>query len=157
MQRLISYYASLGERDKKALTLVAFCSPFLIYLVLIQPLYSYYQSSRQAFQEARDLLAWMELNRTAIPTQANTASKEQASGTDVIQHLSSTAETAGITLDRLQPQGTGVQVWFQEVEFRKLMDWLQRLKDEGITLESISLDRSVKNGFVSAQLLLSHN
>lgn len=156
MQRLVNAYANLSERDRKALKLVALFSPVLVYLVLVQPLFGFYQSARNEFQEARDLLAWMEQNRHNVAAQANAVATEQASGTDVIQRLSFTAEAGGITLDRLQPQGShGVQVWFQEVEFRKLMDWLQRLKDEGITLESVSVDRTVKEGFVSAQCIFT--
>jgi general secretion pathway protein M len=144
----------LNERDQKALKLIALFSPALIYLVLVQPLFSYYQSSRSEFQEAQGLLAWMEANKHRIQPQGAT-NNSQISNTDAVQRLSAAAENAGIAIDRLQPQGNkGVQVWFQSVDFAKLSQWLLTLQQQGLVVESLSLDSTAKPGMVSAQCLI---
>jgi len=67
------------------------------------------------------------------------------------------AKRSGIRIGRFQPKGeTEAQVWFDDVEFDKLLDFLARLElDYGLSIVDLSVNNSNAPGLVNARLKFS--
>ncbi|MCK9503789.1 MAG: type II secretion system protein M [Porticoccaceae bacterium] len=154
LEKLVNLYTSLSERDRNAAKLLLLCFPALIYFAVIQPLYHSYQQSRLDFESSQALLKWMLDNQENVAPQKK-QSENFTAGNDLIQTLSISADTMAISFDRIQPQGDhSVRFWIQEIAFDKLVMWLSAINKQGLSIETISIDRTLNSGIVSVQCSL---
>jgi general secretion pathway protein M len=151
---LETYLSGLSEKDQRALKLLAlFCAPLLVYFMLLKPSYHYYAEAKSDHMEGRELLAWMEQNKSNIPAVQAPQSKSQS--LPLSQFVSSSAETKQISITRLQPQGEkGVRIWMNEVNFASLIEFLTHLSNNGFNINSITVDKTTNPGVVNAQCLI---
>jgi len=149
-----TYLSGLSEKDQRALKLLAlFCVPLLVYFMLLEPSYHYYAEAKSDYMEGRELLAWMEQNKSNIPAAQAPQSKFQS--LPLSQFVSSSAETKQISITRLQPQGDkGVRIWMNEVNFTSLIEFLTHLSNNGFSINSITVDKTTNPGVVNAQCLI---
>ena len=154
MKKLNHYYSALSEKDQKALKLLAlFCGPLLLYFVILKPGYSYYNEAKENYLESSELLTWIEQNKPKVQTTQGPKSNSQE--LPLSQYISTTAETKKISITRLQPQGDqGVRIWMNEVSFSSLMEYLSELSNNGLTISSITVDKTTNPGVVNAQCLI---
>lgn len=70
--------------------------------------------------------------------------------------LTRSAEAAGITLARIEPQGDGLTATVDEAPFDDVLSWIARMEDaERMRLTAIELDRRPEPGIVSVRLTLA--
>jgi general secretion pathway protein M len=71
--------------------------------------------------------------------------------------LTSSAESLGLRISRLQPNSRGgVQLRMESVAFDALLRWLHGLEEQqGLLLEEVSVSQSGAPGIVSASLRVS--
>ncbi len=155
MNALIARYQSLPDRDRRALQLLAlFLAPLLLYLLLLKPSVNYYASAKANYSDKQQLLDWMKSNAALIP--ANTQTTQRNADLPLLQVASQTAAESGLKLDRVQPRGDNrVRIWLNEVAFQQLILWYSKLQQNGITIASVSIDKTKKPGIVSVQCLLT--
>ena len=155
MRKIKHYFYSLSECDQKALKLlVVFVAPLLLYILIINPSFTYYTKAKTDYQESRELLAWISSNKTNIST-AN-SSPTTASNLPLSQFVSTSADENKISISRLQPQGeNNVRIWLNEAEFSALTEWLSTLTDKGLKINSITVDKTPIPGIVNAQCLIT--
>lgn len=155
-QKLVGSYQTLNERDRKlVLVMLLVGLPLLVYLLCLRPLYNFYENNKQAFVDNRDLLQWMHQQKVSITSSENSSSTASA-GKDLIQIVSTEAEKQGMSIDRLQPQGADkIRLWSQEVAFPSLVTWLVSVQQQGLTIETVSIDQTNVSGKVSFQGTLS--
>ncbi len=66
------------------------------------------------------------------------------------------AAKAGLTIARIEPQGTNVAVSLEAVGFDALVDWLAALDhDAGVTVVDLKVDRRPDPGIVTVQVTLT--
>ncbi|MDX2349616.1 MAG: type II secretion system protein M [Porticoccus sp.] len=155
MEKIKHYFYSLPEKDQKALKLlVLFIAPLLVYLLVIKPSFTYYAEAKADYQESRELLAWINSNKTNISTAKS--SPTIAPNVPLSQFVSTSADENKISISRLQPQGeNNVRIWLSEAEFSALTDWLLKLTDKGLKISSITIDKTPASGVVNAQCLIT--
>ena len=154
IKSLEAYFSELSEKDQRALKLLAlFCVPLLVYFILLEPSYHYYNASKSDYLKGRELLSWMEQNKSKIATDQTPQKKRQE--LPLSQFVSSSAEAKKISITRLQPQGNqGVRIWMNEVNFASLIDFLSTLSENGFNINSITVDKTTSPGVVNAQCLI---
>lgn len=156
MKTFNDYFAALSEQDQKALKLLAlFCGPLLLYFIILKPGYSYYNEAKESHLESSQLLTWIEQNKSKV--QTTQVSKGKSPELPLSQYISTSAETKKISITRLQPQGDkGVRIWMNEVSFSSLMEYLSELSNNGLTISSITVDKTTNPGVVNAQCLINN-
>jgi general secretion pathway protein M len=56
------------------------------------------------------------------------------------------------------PSGNGVRVQLEEAPFDDMIPWLAKLDESyGLSIESITLDRTAKPGLVNASITFTHS
>ena len=69
--------------------------------------------------------------------------------------VTQSAESAGLSLRRLEPEGDRLRVAIEDEHFAKLVLWIADLEaEQDVTLAAIEIDRRLAPGTVSARLLL---
>lgn len=69
--------------------------------------------------------------------------------------VTTTAETAGLKLRRLEPSGTALSVTFDDAPYTALIGWLDVLtREEGSRIVSVEIARRPPPGIVSARIML---
>ncbi len=75
--------------------------------------------------------------------------------TPLATRVTQSAEAAGITLTRLEPEGAGLRLTLPETPFDTVIGWLARLEpDHGIRIAAAEIDRRTAPGTVSARILV---
>ncbi len=153
MKPISDYTRSLSANDRRALVFLLAAIACLGALALVKVSCDYYLAGKQRFAEASALLTWMHDNRGAI--EHRPAGPQRSGEGNLLRTLTTTAQSAEITLDRVQPdRESSIRLWLQEVEFAALLAWLSALSEKGVTIASIAIDRTPAPGVVSVQLLL---
>lgn len=69
--------------------------------------------------------------------------------------VTSSAEAAGLSLSRLEPEGERLRVTLEEASFAQVVLWISDLEaEQGVALAAIEMDRRTAPSVVSARLLL---
>ena len=156
LSRHLERLSTLDARERKVLkALILFLAVLLVYFGIWSPLHRYHESSLVKRDTACGLLQYMRSSEKQARTVSVTK-KQRPSGQSLITDISNVAKDQGIQPNRIQPEGgTAVIVWFDNVVFNDLMDWLVLLHGEyGVSVEQISIDRQAKPGLVNARVLL---
>ena len=156
LSRHLERLSTLDARERKVLkALILFLAVLLVYFGIWSPLHRYHESSLVKRDTAFGLLQYMRSSEKQARTVSVTK-KQRPSGQSLITDISNVAKDQGIQPNRIQPEGgTAVIVWFDNVVFNDLMDWLVLLHGEyGVSVEQISIDRQAKPGLVNARVLL---
>jgi general secretion pathway protein M len=78
--------------------------------------------------------------------------------TPLSTRVTQSAETAGLILRRLEPEGDMLRVTVDDVAFANVMLWLSDLEvTQSVIVAAIEIDRRTAPGIVSARLLLKAN
>ena len=104
-------------------------------------------------------LAWMNEAVQTIKSSGGGASAGGAGlGDKSLSQLSELgAKRSGVRVGRFQPKGeTEAQIWFDDVEFDKLIDYMARLElDYALSIEELSVTSANASGMVNARLKFS--
>jgi general secretion pathway protein M len=146
-------WQQLPPRDRLALQgLGAFFSALLLYLLIWQPIQQQLQTSRNWYAQQRELHSYL----LAHAEQARAAASEplQQIDPDALQGLvTSSAQAAGLSIERVDSDSSGLQVNLAPSAFVNLLPWLQQLQGRGVGFNEVSLERDDK-GLVLARLSL---
>lgn len=116
-----------------------------------------WQPVQQARQDTRDRIAALDrsiaLARAAGPALGQTP--RQAGDEAPATRITRTASEAGLSIRRLEPEGGGFAVSFDQVPFDVLIAWLTDLEaGDGLAATALDLERQTTPGVVSARIQL---
>jgi general secretion pathway protein M len=146
-------WQQLPPRDRLALQgLGAFFTALLLYMLIWQPIQQQLQASRNWYAQQSELhsylLAHAEQARLAAATPQQHIDPEDLQGL-----VTSSAKTAGLSIERVDSDSSGLQVNLAPSAFVNLLPWLQQLHSSGVGFSEVSLERG-DNGLVLARLSL---
>lgn len=146
---------ALSDKDKRALILLTlFLVPLIAYFIILRPSYGYYSAAKESYSENKALLEWVDINSRRIATNPQEATVKTA--LPLLELLTTSADKNVLKITRIQPESDNkVRVWLDEAEFAKLIAWLTELTGSGVTISSISIDKTNEPGFVNTQCLFS--
>jgi general secretion pathway protein M len=143
--------AGLSARERMAVAGAAVLLACLAGWALVwQPL----QESRQAAHERiAELDRAIALARAAGPAFHETRQPQRSEAPAAL--ITRTASEAGLFIRRMEPEGNGFAVSFDQVPFDYMITWLAELETrEGIAVTTLDLERQTTPGVVSARIHL---
>jgi general secretion pathway protein M len=161
MQKLKDWFFSLQPRERAlvaggggVLLLVA------IYLLALAPFYSAVNGSAQRVEKKEGDLAWMRsVGGEVIALSASAPSAAAPSGESLVVLIDRSARECGLAsaLTGQTPSGeNGIRVRLEGAEFDKVVVCLGSLQQaHSVAIESATIDRTAKPGFVNASLVLT--
>jgi general secretion pathway protein M len=106
---------------------------------------------------ALDRYASVKAKITALKT-VHAASAASGGRPSLDQFVGQTAAEAGFTLDRASTQGAGrTSINIASARMSPLLDWISRLEQAGISVQTISIVPGATDGTVTVQALLQEN
>lgn len=155
------WWQEQSARDRRILRIGSiFLVLALIYLLLWQPLHQKRDKYRQQITEQRQLLQWMHersAEAKALMKQPGGQRHQPIKGS-LLSLVDKEARKAGLGkgLKRVEPAGTDqVRLWFDAVEFNRLVAWLGSLENKfGTRIDSAVIDRTETVGRVNARLVI---
>lgn len=117
-----------------------------------QPLAAGRAAIEADISEARTLIAAVERFPKDEASEARPPSSVE---TPISTRLTRSAEAAGVTLARIEPQGAGLTAIVTSAPFDDIIAWIAAMEDtERMRLTEIELDRRPELGVVSARLTM---
>lgn len=104
-----------------------------------------------------DIAAYQLVSVTALQRPAHGAIPVTAAppAVPIATRVTQSADSAGLQLRRLAPEGEGLRVTLDDVDFGAAMLWVAEMEvAQGIRVAAIEVDRRPEPGVVSARLLL---
>ncbi|UCC56330.1 MAG: type II secretion system protein M [Gammaproteobacteria bacterium] len=154
------WLAGLAPRERVIVYAVAaLLVVILIYVVLVQPLYSRYDRLESNVAQQRETLQWMQQNAVTVgqlkgakPAAEGLAGRSLLSVTDAAAR----AANLGSALKRVEPEGSdAVRVWLDGAAFDVVVGWLEVMSSRyGADVDTITLERAQAVGRVNVRLTL---
>ncbi|MBA6418981.1 type II secretion system protein GspM [Pseudomonas neustonica] len=153
-----SWWAGLAPRERLILLAGSvFLLVMAFWLVIWEPLIA---GRAELRQEVRTLSAerlWMEQVVDDVRRRARMSQGETSSSGSVLTLVEVSAHAAGLkeALSRVQPEGQGARLSFDQVGMDALLSWLADLEQrQGLQVTQLALDVTEAKGMVSARLLV---
>lgn len=147
----MSALSNLSARERALLLLV-------LPLVLLLAGWRFGWVPLEALRESREaeIATWRLVAEAA--SAASTGPGPEAAPVDAAPfaaRVTSSAEAAGLSLSRLEPEGDRLRVTVEEAPFAQVVLWISDLEaEQGVLLAAIEMDRRTAPAAVSARLLL---
>lgn len=160
--KLVAQYDQLPKRDQQALLVMSVAILLaVLYFAIWRPAVSFHDRAESSRENAAELLAWMNANRTSIQALAEggaggTTTSSITDGRALMSTVTRSAGDSGLSLNRFEPSGdSAIRVWLENVSFQKVAAWLEKLSGQhGIVVDQASFDREDAPGMVSVRLTL---
>lgn len=163
--KLTAQYDQLPRRDQQALMVLGIAVFLgLLYFAVWRPAAAYHDNAVNSRENAEELLAWMEANRSSLQRLSGGSSgpssasvDKPADGRALMALVTRTAGESGLSLQRFEPSGDdAIRVWLEKVPFGQVASWLEILNtNNGVEIEQASMDRQNEPGLVSVRLTLT--
>jgi general secretion pathway protein M len=149
-----AWWQQLNSREQTLIGLMsAVVMIFVLYSVIWQPLNNNLGNAKQKLVRQQALLTWVTDNTKRYKEAQGGNGKSQSKGS-LSGVVNRTANSYQLTLTRMQPQGSDIQVWLDSVPFTQLLFWLEHLvSTENMQVKSIDLTRADKSGEVKVRRL----
>lgn len=147
-------WLSLNSREKQLVIIMGSVVVFFIlYSAIWKPLNNNISSATSKVERYQKLHHWVQTETVRYKSIAGSASKDKNKGS-LSSVLNKTAGRNQISITRMQPQASDIQVWIEEVSFNQLLTWLEQLSGrEGIRVKSIDLINTDQPGVVKVRRL----
>ncbi len=150
------YWDGLAVREKRLLLIagIAIVAWLVVYGVVKPLQVSERQATNRLNSSRATLVQMQEITAEIQALRAAGAGVVQADFSQPLDVLvNRSAREAGIKVTGLNQQQSSLQVKLEDVDFQKLIGWLQRLEQQGITIENIEMKRGEAEGLVNVQSL----
>jgi len=133
---------------------------FLIYILVLSPIHSGYDSLRNTVDEQRTTALWMQKSAQTLTRLKRSSGRaaQGLGGRSLLSVADSTARAGGLgpALKRVEPEGSdSVRVWLDGAPFDVVVKWLGTLSTiHGVNAETVTMERSGTAGRVNARLTL---
>ena len=159
MNKLRAWYDGLQTREQR---MVLYGGVALALIILfggiLLPLQSAVSDVLSRNETKRQDLVWMRANVAEVRASGNIVPADSSDPPVVV--VDRVGRAAGLTdsLRGTQPNGNGVRVQLEGAPFDTVIGWVATLDQRyGLSIESISIDRTVKPGLVNASITFSQN
>lgn len=153
------WYAAQSPRDQRVVLLLAgFVAAVLLWLLVWVPVRDALASAERrhaaALADHRWIVANADQARRAAALRGGSGGAR--SGQALLSTVANSARSAGLTLNRFQPEGNdALAVSLDDVRFEDLLPWLETLgSKEGIRVRQATVDGRDEPGHVRARLVL---
>ena len=146
-----SWWDDRAERERQLLaTLGALAAIVLLVLLVIRPL----QAARAA--ALADIRTYETLSASLRAAGPDLGRRAALGGGSLPTVITGSAATAGLTIQRLEPENGQTRVVIENASYDTIVTWLSELeRGGGVRIAEVKLDRRPTSGMVGVQLLLA--
>jgi general secretion pathway protein M len=161
MQQLRDWFFSLQPRERTVVIVGGVLVLLVaIYMLALAPFYSAINARAERVARKEGDLAWMRsIGGELMALNASATTAPGPSNESLVVLIDRTARECGLgsSLTGQTPNGeSGIRVRLEQAEFDKLVVCLGSLQQShSVTIESATIDRTGKPGFVNASLVLT--
>lgn len=156
-----TWWAGLAPRERAILGAgLAVLLVLILWLWVWEPIAKGRSELRSEVAALQAELGWMEQVSDQVrrrAAQSSAAAGASAAGGSVLTLVEVAANASGLKSDieRVQPEGQGARLWFDEVGFDRLIAWLGQLEQRhGLKVSQLAVDARGEPGMVSARVLV---
>jgi general secretion pathway protein M len=148
------WWQQLNNREQRLVGIMSMLvAIFILYSAVWQPLNDSLAKANKKLVRQQTLLTWVT-DSTARYKQAKGNTKANNAGDSLSGIVNQSANSYRLTISRMQPQGSNLQVWVDSVPFTKLLFWLEHLaNNEGVQVQGIDLTHAERTGEVRVRRL----
>lgn len=150
-------WEGLQAREQQVLRLGAVIfGLLLLYLFVIDPVYSGRGEAEQRLQATRQAFAVAQQQASDLKASSPGAAGIPVSGS-LLTRVESSAQKEGLrgALKRLQPSGNDqIQVSLEGASYQQVMQWLSKLRLEGISAQRADIQVDRQSDLLQVQLVL---
>jgi general secretion pathway protein M len=154
MNKLRAWYERLQTREQRMVIYGGIALALIILFGgILLPLQSAVSSATSRNETKRQDLVWIRANAAEVRASGNDLPIDANEPPVVV--VDRVGRAAGLTdsLRGTQPNGNGVRVQLEGAPFDTVVTWLATLDQRyGLSIESITVDRTVKPGLVNASI-----
>lgn len=153
INELKEWYQGLAKREQQ-LTLAASIVIVigLIFQLVISPINKYAEKAERNLTKKQDLLVLVK--ESSAKLKQLKASGQTVTRGSLNQIVPNSARNAGITISGTRPQGEELQVQLEQIEFNKLLNWLEQLSTKnGLRITAIDINAGDDPGTVNVRRL----
>ena len=146
----------LPEKDRQALLLLSVFAALLIFIFAIYlPAQSYHDRARQNAQIGQELYQWLE-SKEQQAKSTSPKSQAKSSNRSLLTLVTETAKSSGLSLKRVQPEGSDrIRLWLEAAPFNQMIIAIDKLQSlHNLKIDELSMDRK-DSGKVDARATLS--
>ncbi|GHG03946.1 type II secretion system protein GspM [Thalassotalea marina] len=147
------WWQNLQTREQQlVLVMLPFVVIFMFYQLIWSPLNEAIAAADKKLSRQQELATWV--NTETARLKASTGGQAKGWTGSLSSAINRSARQRNITISRVQPQGSDVQVWIDNIEFNRLLDWFSVLANEqGIYVKSVDLTQGNAAGEVVVKRL----
>ncbi|SDS69673.1 general secretion pathway protein M [Halopseudomonas xinjiangensis] len=155
-----TWWAGLAPRERAILAAgLAVLVVLMLWLLVWEPIAKSRAELRAEVATLSAELGWMEQVADRVRRKASQGSDaaSAAAGGSVLTLVEVAANASGIkaNIERVQPEGQGARLWFDQVGFDRLIAWLGQLEQRhGLKISQLAVDARGEAGMVSARVLV---
>jgi general secretion pathway protein M len=152
-----NWLLSLDQRERYLLILGGVAGIFLILLSMLLNVHDEKAKQERFVGLGIEKMEWVADAVQTLKSAKGGGIDPQFRGKSLIQVSELASSRSGIRSTRFQPGGgNDAQIWFEEVPFSALMQYLSRLEqDFGVIIESVSINSAKTAGLVNARVKFS--
>ncbi len=157
---MMVWWAGLAPRERVILSVgLAVLAVMMLWLMVWEPVAKARADLRAEVATLSAELGWMEQVADRVRRRALQGSDTAAAapGGSVLTLVEVAANASGIkaNIERVQPEGQGARLWFDQVGFDRLIVWLGQLEQRhGLKVSQLAVDARGESGMVSARVLV---
>ncbi|ALT00062.1 type II secretion system protein GspM [Lacimicrobium alkaliphilum] len=154
MNPILQKFRQLSEREQRLVVLVAaFMAMLLFYLLVWSPLNQSVERNRTAIENQKELLSWVQQNANRIIQLKQSGGSASRFTGSLTQAVNQSANQHDIMITRMQPQNEQLQVWVDEADFNKVLNWLEAIESQGIVILDADFSETSTPGHIRIRRL----
>ncbi|MCY4045668.1 MAG: type II secretion system protein GspM [Cellvibrionales bacterium] len=152
-----NWFMSLDLRERNLLMFGGTAGVLLILLSMLLSVHDEKAKQERFVGQGVEKMEWVADAVQTLKSAKGGGVDPQFRGKSLIQVSELAANRSGIRSTRFQPGGgNDAQIWFEEVPFSALMQYISRLEqDFGVIVESVSINSAKTIGLVNARVKFS--
>jgi len=149
------WFNELEQREQRLISVMTVLLIIAgIYFLAIQPLQERIERAEAKLVTEQKLLAWVEKNATKIVRLRSQSGRSVNNGS-LDQLINRSARQHNITINRLQPQNSKMQVMIDKAPFHQILQWVQTMQlTYGLTIEIADFRQDNQSGFVKTRIVV---
>lgn len=150
------WFNELEQREQRLISIMAVLLIITgIYFLAIQPLQERIERAEAKLVTEQKLLAWVEKNATKIVRLRGLSGRSSNNNGSLDQLINRSARQHNITINRLQPQNSKMQVMIDKAPFHQILQWVQTMQlTYGLTIEIADFRQDNQSGFVKTRIVV---
>lgn len=146
MSGMLNWWNGLQASERRTLAIAApVVALLLLYLLLIEPLWGYYQQHQRANQNLVASYQWLHQQAGTAATAPQVCQRVLPLNDEPRSALSASLRQQGLPQQQWQNLGEGWQLQLNSVDGQRFLRWLEQSVCQGLVVQKLELTRNSDN------------